>query len=268
MNEIALHCSSFVGKQSGYRAATNWERAVQAVEAYYCPLETYSERFEELLLEIKALGFDAVDVWQPGQLDWRWATDEHIHIARDLLTRHNLTVPSYAGEFGATPDEFVAACRTARGIHAPLLSGTTTLLSDDRAFVVNTLKEFDLRLAVENHPEKNAREILAQIGDGGDGRLGTTVDTGWYVTRQADAVQAIRELGNHILHVHLKDVLPGEEHINVGYGQGSVPLEASVRALRENGYAGAFSIEDEGLNHDPTQELRAALALLRQWLSE
>jgi sugar phosphate isomerase/epimerase len=267
MNRIALHCSSFVGKQTGYAQGTDWDSAVQAVEAYYRPIETYAERFEQLLLEIKAVGYDALDVWQPGQLDWRWATDEHIRIAREMLTRHNLTVTSYAGEYGATREEFNRACQIAMGIHAPLLSGTTTLLADDRSFVVKLLKEFDLKLGVENHPEKSAREILEQLGDGGDGRIGTAVDIGWYATRGADAVRAIEELGDHILHVHLKDVLPGDEQINVGFGQGCVPLEASVRALKKIGYTGDYSVEDEGLNHDPTEELKAALALVRQWLA-
>ena len=33
------------------------------------------------------------------------------------------------------------------------------------------------------------------------------------------------------------------------------------------GYAGAYSIEDEGLDHNPTDEIKAALSLLRQWLA-
>jgi sugar phosphate isomerase/epimerase len=267
MNRIALHCSSFVGKQSGYRPETDWDTAVRAVEAFYRPLETYQERFEGLMLEIKSLGFDALDVWQPGQLDWRWASDEHIRIARDLLRQHNMTVTSFAGEFGATPQEFAAACHIAQGIHAPILSGTTTLLRQDRVFVVKALKEHDLLLAVENHPEKNPQEILDQVGDGGDGRIGTAVDTGWYATRGADVVGAIQALGDHIIHVHLKDVLPGEEQVNVGYGQGCVPLQASVQALKRIGYMGDFSVEDEGLNHDPTTELKSALSLLRGWLA-
>ncbi len=267
MNRLGLHCSSFVGKQSGYKPGNSWDGAVQAVNDYYRPLETFPKRFEQLILDVKALGFDALDVWTPGQLSWRWATDEHISTASGVLNSHNMVVTSLAGEFGATREEFLAACRLAKGIHTLVLSGTTTLLFADRTFVVRTLKDYDLKLAIENHPEKTAQEILEQIGEAEGGHIGTAVDTGWYATRRADVVRAIQELNGHIFHVHLKDVLPGDQAINVGYGQGCVPLEASVQALKQIGYAGDYSIEDEGLDHDPTEELKAALSLLQQWLA-
>lgn len=266
MNRISLHCSSFVAQPSGFDPQKSWDPFVEDVNRYYRPLETYPERFEQLILHIKSLGYDAVDVWEPGQLNWRWATDEHIRIACDVLQRHKMTVTSYAGEFGTNRDEFLAACRVANGIHAPLLSGTTTYLFADRDFVVKTLKARGLRLAIENHPEKSAQEILDQIGDG-EGALGTAVDTGWYATRGADVVQQVRQLGKQIIHVHLKDVLPGAEHINVALGKGCVPMEQVVRTLQEMGYAGDYSIENEGLDHDPSEELAAALVTVRQWLA-
>jgi len=40
-----------------------------------------------------------------------------------------------------------------------------------------------------------AAEMLAKIGDGEDGAVGTAVDTGWWGTHGYDAAQAIRELG-------------------------------------------------------------------------
>jgi sugar phosphate isomerase/epimerase len=267
MNRISLHCSSFVAQPSGFDPHKGWDEFVDAVNAYYSPLESFADRFERLIVNIKQLGYDAVDIWDPGQLNWRWATDEHIRMARTVLERHNMAVTSYAGEFGATREEFLAACRVAQGIQTPLLSGTTTYLFEDRAFVVKTLKENSLQLAVENHPETSAREILDQIGDGGDGTIGTAVDTGWYATRGVDVVRAIQELGEHIIHIHLKDVLPGPEHINVGFGKGCVPLQACVQALKRMGYARDYSLENEGLDHDPSQELKTALALTQQWLA-
>ncbi len=267
MNRIALHCSSFVASQRGYGPQNSWADCVQAVNEYYQPLATFAERFEQLILQVRELGFDALDVWQPGQLNWRWATEEHIATARELLNRYHMAVTSLAGEFGATREEFTQACHLATGIHAPLLSGTTSLLFDDRAFIVKTLQECDLKLAIENHPEKTAQEMLVQVGDGAEGRIGTAVDTGWYVTRGYDVVRAIRELNNHILHVHLKDVLPGDEHINCGLGRGCVPLQACVQALQEIGYAGDYSVEEHTLDHDPRTELRAGGALVRQWLA-
>lgn len=266
MNRISLHCSSFVGKQCGYQPPHSWEDCVRASAQYYAPLETFPERFGRLILHVQSLGYTAMDVWQPAQLNWQWATPEHITAAHRLLNQHHMAVTSLAGEFGQARDEFDLACRLAEGIGAPLLSGLTDLLAKDRAYVVATLQKYNLKLALENHPEKNAQEMLAEIGDGGEGCIGTAVDTGWYATNGFDVVQAIRELGDTILHVHLKNVLPGEEHINCGFGKGCVPLEFCVKTLKGMGYPGDYSIENHTLDHDPDNELREARQLVQEWL--
>jgi L-ribulose-5-phosphate 3-epimerase len=149
------------------------------------------------------------------------------------------------------------------------LSGTTELLHTDRDFVVATLKEQNLRLGIENHPEKNPEEMLAQIGDTADGHIGTTIDTGWYATQSYDVPTAIEKLFPHIFHVHLKDVLPPGDnlsHINCGHGKGIVPIEACVRTLHRLGYTGDYSNENHCLDHDPREELRLALPTVRSYL--
>jgi sugar phosphate isomerase/epimerase len=132
--------------------------------------------------------------------------------------------------------------------------------------VVATLQKYDLKLGLENHPEKTPQEMLAKIGDGGAGRIGTAVDTGWYGTQGYDAAQAIERLGRHIVHVHLKDVLAPGGHQTCRFGQGCVPLEACVRALEKIGYSGNYSVEHEPETSDPTEDCQASLAMLQNWL--
>lgn len=266
MNRISLNCSTFVGQQYGYGPGSNWKSCVDAVNRFYSPLETFAERFERLILSVQFLGFDALDIWTPGQLSWAWATNDHILLARQVLEQHNMTVKSIGGSFGATRDEFRAACKLAVGVNTRLLSGTTSLLFTDRAFLVAALEEFDLRLAFENHPEKTPEEMLDKLADTAQGRIGTAVDTGWYATQGYNVAQAIEMLNDHILHVHLKDVLPPKypgEHVNCGFGDGCVPLEAVVDRLRNIQYAGDYSIENHALDHDPTDEVKKA----RSWLA-
>lgn len=268
MNPISLNGSSFVGQQAGYSA--DWSTSVAAVNAYYSPLDTFDERFEAFLLAVKALGFSLLDIWTAGQLNWAWALPEHGQIAADLLDQHRITVVSLGGEFGATREELDSACRMAVGVGTRLLSGTLPLLYTDRSLALSLLRDYDLQLALENHPEKTPADMLAKLGDGEGGTLGTCVDTGWYATQGYDVPQAIRELGSTILHVHLKDVLAGYaggEHVNIGYGKGIVPIVACVDALKEIGYTGDISIENHTTDHDPTPELRDALALVRNHLS-
>ncbi len=263
---ISLNCSSFVAKQHGFHTDNDWGSCVSAVNAYYSPLETFGERFEQLILDVKELGYSAMDVWAPGQLSWRWARGEHLQTAQNLLRKHNIHVTSLGGSFGETRDELITACELAVAINTQLLSGTTRILSSDRDFLIQMLEKYDLRLAIENHPEQSPQEMLDQIGDTANGRIGTAVDTGWYATHGLNAAEAIRALGQHVFHIHLKDILSVGEHVNCGYGKGTVPIEDCITMARSIGYSGDISIENHCFDHDPADELREALSKVQNWL--
>jgi sugar phosphate isomerase/epimerase len=257
--------ANYVARQVGYHMTGGWGQGDKATNDYFKPLETFAQRFEEILQDVRSLGFEAMDLWV-AHLHWSWATEEHLALARDLLNRYNLRIASLAGNFGATRDEFEAACRLAVAVDAKILGGSTPLVFTDRAFVVATLQKYDLKLGLENHPEKTPEEMLAKIGDGGEGRIGTTVDTGWYATHGYNAAQAIERLGQYVVHAHLKDVLAPGGHTTCQYGQGCVPLEACVQTLEKMGYSGGYSVEHEPEDHDPTEACRVSFEMLRRWL--
>jgi sugar phosphate isomerase/epimerase len=266
--QISLHGSCFVGSQCGYNPPKSWEECVRALSDYFLPIETFQQRFEELMRHVKKLGYERMDVWQPAELNWQWATPKHIEIARSVIYKHGMKISSLAGEFGETRVEFLSACHLAQGIGAPILSGTTALYLTDRSFVINSLERYNLKLAIENEIELTAAEMLKKIGDTGNGRIGTAIDTGWYATHGYDVLSAINELKNHIFHVHLKDVYPGEEHINCGYGKGCVPLKECVFALKDIGYSGVLSVENHNLDHDPDQEMIGGRKLVEEWITQ
>lgn len=267
MFKIALHGSSFVSSQVGYQPPGSWDECVTALSQYFQPIATFEQRFDDLLTRVKELGFSCMDVWQPAELNWQWATLEHIEIARRVIDRQAMVISSLAGEFGTTREEFDSACRLASAIGAPMLSGTTALLLSDRNFVIDRLEAYDLRLAIENEVEETPQQILQQIGDTGGGRLGTALDTGWWATHHYDVVKAITELKEHLFHVHLKDVLPGDEHINCGCGKGCVPVVDCVETLMKMDYSGILSIENHALDHDPGSELAAGRKLVEKMIS-
>jgi sugar phosphate isomerase/epimerase len=130
------------------------------------------------------------------------------------------------------------------------------------------LRDHEVRLGVENHPEeKTPSDVLAKI-EAGDGWLGATVDTGWWGTHGYDAARAIEELREHVLHVHLKDVRAvGEPHETCPWGEGVVDLHACVLALQRIGYAGAYTVEHEPEDHDPGEEVAELRVRLQEWLA-
>lgn len=266
MNTISFMSANFVARQLGYHMTGGWGQGDTATNEYFRPLETFDQRFEAILPDVRAMGFAAIDLWL-AHLNSAWATGEHVAIARDLLRKHDLPVVSLAGWFGSTPEEFEATCKLAVALDTKILGGSTSMLAKDRAFVVAMLEQYDLKLGLENHPEKTPDEMLAKIGDGGNGRIGTTVDTGWYGTQSYDAAEAIRRLAPHLIHVHLKDVLAPGAHETCRYGTGIVPIEACVRTLQQIGYGGAISVEHEPETFDPTEDCKAELQMLHGWLA-
>jgi sugar phosphate isomerase/epimerase len=262
---ISYMTANEVARQLGHHMPDDWGQGDRASNEHYRPLETYGARLDELFARARGLGFEAVDLWD-AHLNPSWATDVHVAIARELLDRHGLAVASLAGWFGSTPEEFERACEIAVAIGAPVLGGGTALLEANRAALVEALERHDLRFGLENHPEPTPSEVRARI-DGLGERVGATVDTGWFATQGYDAARAIEELGERVVHVHLKDVLEVGRHRTCAYGAGVVPLQACVAALAGIGYRGSISVEHEPDDHDPSDEIADARRLLGEWLT-
>lgn len=256
MLPISFMLANYAARPLGYRMGS-WEQGERATSDYFKPIRTFAERFERYLADVRDLGFAAVDVWQP-MLDPRWVTDEHIDVALELLDDYDLDVVSYAGWFGASPDDFEANCEVAAALGSPLLAGTTSVLETD------LLHKYGLRFAYENEAERSAGEILAKID--ADDALGVCADVGWFGTHGIDAAETLRELAPRLLHVHLKGVRQVGSHDACRFGEGIVPLERCVRVLQDVGYRGAISIEQETSPYDPGDDVRASLELLQAWL--
>jgi L-ribulose-5-phosphate 3-epimerase len=260
VSAIAFTTANFVARETGW-AMHGWGHGDRETNERFRPPETFGERFDELLADVRALGFDTIDLWG-AHLSPEWATDEHVSAARDALAAHGVTVTTYA--------TWVRRATVERACDLALALGTNVIgagFSGDPAGLAPALRARGVQLAIENHPERTPAELLAKI-EAGAGTMAATVDTGWWATQGYDPVRAIEELGERIAHVHLKDVLhEGEPHETCPWGDGIVDVEGCVRALRRLGYDGPLTIEHEPEDHDPSDELRGMRALLESWLA-
>jgi sugar phosphate isomerase/epimerase len=171
MNPVSFHLANYFARQTGYNVTGGWGQGAQTTIAYFRPIETFAARFDEYLRDVRAIGFHSIDMWT-DILGPPFATQQHIEAAQHVIREHELQVTSYGGWFGSTPEEFTAICELGLAFGSPVLGGSTSMLSKDRTFVIDTLKRYGLLLALENHPESPA-DIIDKIGDGGDGMLGT-----------------------------------------------------------------------------------------------
>lgn len=265
MNTVSFMTANYVARELDYNMTRGWGQGDKATNEALRPLEQFGDRFEMMLSDIQTMGFEAIDLWL-AHLNPAWATRQHIEEARALLDKYGFPVVSFAGWFGSTMEEFEATCRLAVELNCQILGGSTSVLEKDRAGTVALLTQYGLKLGLENHPEKTPEEMLAKIGDGGDGTIGTTVDTGWYGTQGYDAAKALEWLAPYLFHIHLKDVLAVGAHDTCRFGQGIVPIQACVRTLQEIGYEGGISVEHEPEQFDPTQDVIASRQLLEEWM--
>ena len=260
MTSISYMTANYVAREVGY-AMHGWGHGDRATNEAFAPLDTYGEKLDELLGAIAALGFGAVDVWG-AHLSPDWATDEHVDIAVEALRRHGLTVTSYATWLGAGNVE--RSCELALALGTSLIGAG---FSGDVGQLAPVLEKYGVRLGIENHPEETPQELFDKIAAGGD-QFGATVDTGWWGTHGYDAARAIDELGDRVLHVHLKDVLAvGEPHETCRWGEGIVPVEECVRTLQRIGYTGSIGVEHEPETSDPSEDVRAMREQLEGWLA-
>jgi sugar phosphate isomerase/epimerase len=256
---VSFMSADYVAREVGWQMH-GWGHGDRATNDAFRPLETYAERLAALLDEVRALGFGAIDVWG-AHLNPEWATDEHVDAAVVALGERTLRVASY--QVYAPAQHLERACAIAERLGTGILSGFVPV-EDER--LPSLLEQHGLVFALENHPEPTPQVMLDKVGD--VPRVGVCVDTGWFGTQGYDAPRAIEELGDRVLHVHLKDVLhEGEPHDTCRWGDGIVDIEGCVRALQRIGYTGAISVEHEPETYDPSDDVRAMREQLEGWLA-
>ena len=263
-SKVSFMGANLVAQQLDWSMTEGWAQGDAATNDHFRPIGTFEERFAAFIDLAQSVDFRVIDVWT-AQLHWAWASVEHLEVAQQVIAGRDIQVASYAGLFGDTVDEVARACVVAKALGTTLLGGNAGALHTDRAAVLALLREQGVTLAIENHPERSPDEILQRIGDDGD-VLGAAIDTGWWATRGCPADQAIRALGPHVRHVHLKDVRTAEAHDTCTLGDGVVPIQGCLDALKEIGYDGPVSIEHEPDSYDPTPEVVESRRRLAAWL--
>jgi L-ribulose-5-phosphate 3-epimerase len=264
MNTISFITANFVARELGYHMSGDWAEGDSATQRHYQPLETFGERFDAMLREIREVGFEAIDLWA-AHLNPAWARRAHIEAAQSALKANGLRVSSLAA-WCNTVEDIKGFCKIANALEVNLIAGGAPVLRTHRSETIAVLKEHGIRFAIENHPEKNAAELLEQIGDGANGLIGAAPDTGWWALEGANAADTLRELRDHIFTVHLKDIVQTGVHLTCALGAGIVGAEACVKTLRTMNYTGTIGIEHEPYDHDPRPEVAESKSRLEAWL--
>jgi sugar phosphate isomerase/epimerase len=241
--KIAFNTANLVARVSGYRFKLDkWGEQDRLTRE-----RTDEREFAAICRDVEAAGYRAVEVWA-AHVDPTRMTDARAIVYRRILADHGLAPIGLAGSLND------ATARVCQQLGIPACNGG--YWGSDRATVGRVMAETGLRFNYENHPERDADAIRQQVAGLGD-HAGVALDTGWLGTHHVDAPAAVRALGPLVRHVHLKDVAPAGTHSTCPLGQGAVDIPGVVAALKETGYAGWYSWEDEPEDRNPLDIARA-----------
>lgn len=234
---IAFNTANLVARFTNYHyELKNWGEQHQKTVAM-----TDAAAWEAICRDIAAAGFSAVEVWEAHAAPESLNREKAAQWKR-ILEQHKLRPIAYAGGLRR---ETVQICQW---LGIPHIDGGLRGQTPEEATAL--CRESGIRFNLENHPEKTAAEALAKIG-GGNGWLGLCVDTGWFGTQGADVPHEIRAAGKLVRHTHIKDVKAAGAHETCLLGEGVVNVPGCLAALREIGYTGWYSWEDEPEDRNP-----------------
>jgi L-ribulose-5-phosphate 3-epimerase len=238
MPKILFNTANLVGRFSNYRfKLSDW-----GTEEGKTIAATDDAEFARICAEIKAKGYDAVELWGAHCHPSRVSVDG-AKTRRKIAADHGLTIDAIAGAYNK---EGVAR---AEALGAKCINGG--FWGTDLATVKSLINSTHVNYNYENHPEKTPGEILAKI-EGGSDRIGIALDTGWLGTSaDVSPVAFIRGLGHLIRHVHLKDVVTAGSHHTCKLNTGAVGIDAVINELKSLGYKGDWSWEDEPEDRNP-----------------
>ena len=234
---IAFNTANLVAQYSGWRfELKNWNQQHQQVVE-----RTSATEWQSICRGIADAGYTAVEVWL-AHVERCADDDARAAEFRNILREHNLTPVALAGHFNDT------TARICQKLAIPQADGG--YVWSDKQTVRRLMRQTGILFNYENHPENSVDDIRAAVDLGAHG-VAVALDTGWLGTQGVDAVDAVRQLGRLIRHVHLKDVAAPGAHHTVKLGAGCVNIPAVLAELRAIGYSGVLSWEDEPEDRNP-----------------
>ena len=234
---VAFVTANLVARVSGYRfELAQWgDQHKQTVTA------TDAAAWSAICREISTAGFRAVEIWEAH------AAPEVMNRERGatwkaILDEHGLKAIGYGGGLSRKTLEIC------QWLGIPQINGWIGDHTPEQA--TQLCREMGMRFNVENHPQKNAAELLKVVGGGNDW-LGVCIDTGWLATQGASGPEVIRACGPLVRHTHIKDVKAVGAHQTCVLGEGVAQVAGCIAALKGLGYSGWYSWEDEPEDRNP-----------------
>jgi sugar phosphate isomerase/epimerase len=180
------------------------------------------------------------------------ASAETIAKVKAKLAEHGLLAVNY-GVVGIPRDE-AGARQIFEFARKMGIRAITTESTDALDTIEKLAKEFDIQVAIHNHPvrpnDPNYKvwdpQYVADLVRNRDRRIGACADTGHWVRSNLDPVKCLKVLEGRLISCHLKDLNrmgPGAH--DVPFGTGVANMAGVLDELKRQGFDGNISLEYE-----------------------
>jgi len=136
--------------------------------------------------------------------------------------------------------------------------------ADEVNIICDAAARFDIRIGIEYEPGlilENAEEVMAFIEHIDSPHLGVNLDIGHSYLNHEPPTQTIEMFSNRIWNVHLEDI-KGNKHFHLIPGEGDMPFEEYLTALRKINYQEFLTLELYSYPERPIEAGRLGLEYL------
>ncbi len=226
--------------------------------------------FLKLAQEIRDLGYNSLEIWEPTFSHLVYSEDEAKAMAKELFDMGIKKLVYCIGGWGGNDVPVVeAAYKFAQALGSKVVSGCITKPEADIILpeVERCGKKYGIYYAIENHPEPSFEkpEDIAEVSKKYE-MVGANLDTGIYNMQGYDVMAAAELLRDKIYHVHFKDTLKGGEGC-LPIGDGDAPMAELLLKLKEWNFEYMISVEFE-YPTDPAPGLKKSMEFIDSVLSK
>lgn len=196
-------------------------------------------------------------------------TDEQVKLVKTKLMESGITLVSYGVvSFDNTEESMRKVFDFAQKM------GIRTIVTepsyDDYSLIEKMVREYNINIAIHNHPIPNKYahpETVVKRIKGRDERIGVCADTGHWMRSGINPVEALVTLDGRVTDVHLKDLdqFGSKDALDVPFGQGKANVHDILAELTIQDYQGYISIEHENPNDvkNPSPPLRKGIDYIK-----
>jgi sugar phosphate isomerase/epimerase len=195
---------------------------------------------------------------------------------KEQLKKYNVRAVAYGVVEGKNPDEWRKIFEF--GKKMGLVSITSEPNAKDMDLLEKLVKEFDIRLAIHDHPKKADKpdykfwdpNYVLSLVKGRDARMGSCADTGHWARSGIKPVDALKILEGRVMSSHLKDLnefgnaTKGEAH-DVPYGTGVSDVKGILDELKRQHFDGIISIEYEVKMDDKMPDVKKCFEFMKKY---